>query len=78
MATMSSWSSRFSSVAGIELAATRIIGIAADLQVQVGGAALDGDLQQVVDVHVQADAGLTAGLRQLAGGSEPSPAVWNR
>ena len=60
IATTSSWSSRFSSVAGMSAPRTRIIGIAADLQVQVGRAVVDGDFQQIVDVHVSAD-GLGAG-----------------
>ena len=52
--TTSSWSSRLSSVAGISVAAHPHHRVAADLQVQVRGAALDGDLQQIVDVHCRA------------------------
>ena len=52
IATTSSWSSRFSSVAGHQRAADAHHRVAADLEVQVGRAVLDGDFQQIVDVHM--------------------------
>ena len=51
MASMSSWSSRLSSEAGISGAADAHHRVAADLAVQVGGARFDRNLQQIVDVH---------------------------
>ena len=59
-------------MAGARSPRTRIIGIAADLEVKVGGAAFDGDLQEVVDVHRRLRPG-RAGPVQLCPGVVRQP-----
>ena len=52
IATTSSWSRRFSSLAGTSVAADAHHRVAADLQVQVRCAVVDGNLQQIIDMHI--------------------------
>ena len=60
IAIVSSCISRFSSVSGISWPSTRITGMAADLEVQVGRAPVGRRLQQIVDVHGVSPASLRA------------------
>ncbi len=53
MFSMSSALMRGWSVSGVEIAIDAQVRIVPDLQVQVGGAALHGDAQQVVNIHAE-------------------------
>ena len=52
IATTSSWSSRFSSVAGTSAPRTRIIGKLPTFRCRSEAPLLDGNFQEIVDVHI--------------------------